>query len=263
MKAKTLALLIAGTIVVGAGAAIAIATPTSLKHNSISGFFDDIFSSQSQPEEHPVNTPSITSEAQEAGTPASTASTGSGISQASHSESQQSISYTVPGVVPLVAQPSPNTCWAAVATMMVSWHEQSSFTIEQVADRAGVIYRQKVDKAGGEGLYGDEKPQLLSALGMKSEVPQSYSIRDILNLLQKYGPLWVTTDEPGIHARIIIGISGDGTPNGTYLRLMNPEPVKVGRIDSETFRNFAQKFDNVAFGDMNDGFGLRVQLVHF
>ena len=41
MKTKTLALLVAGTIVVGAGAAIAIATPASIKHNFITGLFDE------------------------------------------------------------------------------------------------------------------------------------------------------------------------------------------------------------------------------
>jgi hypothetical protein len=46
MKTKTLALLVTGTIVFGVGAAIAIATPASMKHNSITSFFDDIVPTQ-------------------------------------------------------------------------------------------------------------------------------------------------------------------------------------------------------------------------
>lgn len=46
MKTKTLALLVTGTIVFGAGALISIATPASLKHGFITGFLDDVLSSQ-------------------------------------------------------------------------------------------------------------------------------------------------------------------------------------------------------------------------
>jgi hypothetical protein len=63
MKTKKLALLIAGTAIVGLGAAIAISTPASIKHNSISGFFDGIFSSQ------PENTSASSSDMAQAAGP--------------------------------------------------------------------------------------------------------------------------------------------------------------------------------------------------
>jgi hypothetical protein len=39
------------------------------------------------------------------------------------------ISYTVPGVFNIIAQPSSMTCWATVAAMMMSWRDQQSYPI--------------------------------------------------------------------------------------------------------------------------------------
>ncbi|WP_258389042.1 papain-like cysteine protease family protein [Paenibacillus spongiae] len=55
----------------------------------------------------------------------------------------------------------------------------------------------------------------------------NYSVDGIEYLLKLYDPLWATTDEDptanfSIHARIISGISGDGTPDGTLLRIIDP-----------------------------------------
>lgn len=177
------------------------------------------------------------------------------------------IDYNVPGSLFPVAQPTGMTCWAAVATMMVDWRDQMSHTIQAVMDMAGAYYRQKFDNpnVNQQGLPGSEKNAFLASLGMEAEPPMSYTVEGFLAVLQTFGPLWVTTDEdPGanfaIHARIVSGMLGDGTPGGTMLHIVDPDR---GRVYDETYRDFASKYEEVAIGDMQAGRALRAQIVHF
>lgn len=175
----------------------------------------------------------------------------------------QSFSESVQGLVPPIRQPSGMTCWATVSTRMVSWQESVSLPIEEVMDRAGSEYRAKFD--ADQGLPGNEKNQFLAALGLRAEPPMSYSVDGLRSLLAGHGPLWVTTDEDpsedfAIHARIITGMSGNGNPDDTSLRIVDPA---TGSEGVESFSEFMRKFEDVAIGDMADGGDFRVQVVHF
>ncbi len=165
--------------------------------------------------------------------------------------------------VPLLEQPSENTCWATTAAMMLSWHDNVCYTIQAAMDHAGNMYRQQFD--GDQGLAGSQKPAFLSTLGMRSEPPQDYAAEGLASLLRAYGPLWVTTDEApdqnfAIHARVLTGISGDGTPDGTLLQINDPAD---GMPHTETLNVFQQKFDKVAIDDLGTSGNFRVQVVHF
>ncbi len=167
--------------------------------------------------------------------------------------------YTVPGVVPTLTQPSDMTCWATTATMMVSWHDSASYTIEQVMSMAGQTYQDKF--ANNNGLASSEKADFLATLGLQAEPPMNNSVNGLLQLLQNSGPLWVTTDEDpsanfAIHARVVTGMSGDGSVDSTFLQINDPAD---GQAHSESFRTFAQKFEAVA----GPGGDLRIQVVHF
>jgi hypothetical protein len=166
-----------------------------------------------------------------------------------------------------VAQPTSMTCWAAVVTMMLSWRDQISYTIEHAMDLAGPVYMLKFNKSKTNdkegGLLGSEKPPLMTALDMIGEAPMSYTINGLKDLLQTFGPLWVTTDENptegfAIHARVITGIFGDGTVDGTSLRIIDPAG---GRRYTEGFRLFAKKFEEEARDSKAKT--LRIQMVHF
>lgn len=169
-----------------------------------------------------------------------------------------SFDYDAPGIVPAIAQPSSMTCWATVATMMVSWKNGTSMTIQSAMDAAGAVYRTKFDN--DLGLSGSEKPAFLKLLGLRGEPPMAYSVDGLLSLLKSHGPLWVTTDEQpaadfAIHARIVTGMFGDGTVGGTSIRITDPAG---GRQYAESFATFVTKFEEVTgAGD------LRVQVVHF
>lgn len=177
-------------------------------------------------------------------------------------EGQSLLDYTVPGSIPVIAQVKTWGCWATVSTMMVSWKDQTGHTIEQVLNRAGSIYLTTYNN-DVTGLTGSQKGAFLSSLGFLGEPPMNISVFGMENLLRNHGPIWVTTDEDpsanfSTHARIIKGMVGDRTVDGTSLRIIDPDG---GREYSESFRTFTSKFEEVARGDAATS--LRVQIVHF
>ena len=163
--------------------------------------------------------------------------------------------------VEALAQPTPNTCWAATATMLYAWQQRASYSIQDVVTEAGDRYATlfRTD----DPLSASLKLGLLSALGLVAEPPSDPSISGWRDLLIKHGPLWVTTVDSGtgfsIHARIIVGIAGDGTPDGTLMTIVDP----IGGVTTqEVFTTFVRKFEEVAKRDIGQGGDLRTQIVH-
>ncbi len=190
-------------------------------------------------------------------------STGDGSGDTSTDEGGKDTINTFQYDVPALIQPSDMTCWATVATMMISWQDTTCYEIPMVMDRAGTTYRSKFD--ANQGLRGSEKQPFLDALNLRSEPPQDYVVVGMQQLIENCGPLWITTDESAdehfaIHARIVMGMTGDGSVDGTMLTIIDPAD---GQVHSETYNNFMQKFDRVAFDDMSMGSDFRVQVVHF
>lgn len=165
--------------------------------------------------------------------------------------------------VPPLQQPTPTVCWATVATMMMSWHDQMSYTIDGAMSRAGTQYQTMV--ANDQGLLGRDKPAFLTAVGLRSEYPADYTVEGFASLIAAYGPLWITTDESpnqnfAIHARIVTGMSGDGTMDGTMLQIVDPAD---GTVHTESYNTFMTKYDRVAMDDMQANAPMRVQVVHY
>lgn len=90
----------------------------------------------------------------------------------------------VPGIVPLLAQPTSMTCWATVTTMMLSWRDGRSYTIEEAMDTIGPTYRTKFDN--NSGLTGSEKTPFLATAGLRGEPPMNFSVDALRGLLQEY-----------------------------------------------------------------------------
>jgi outer membrane protein OmpA-like peptidoglycan-associated protein len=176
------------------------------------------------------------------------------------------VSYRVPGIVPALAQPSGMTCWATVATMMISWKENRSIPIADALSLIGGSWAAKFH--ANKGLTAAEKPVFLAAAGLIPEPPMNPSIDGWASMLRRYGPLWVTTDEAAgddnwaIHARVMRGIHGDGTPDGTRVDIVDPAG---GREYTETFAHFQAKFEeevSVMVRRRNPS-PLRLQIVHW
>ncbi len=171
------------------------------------------------------------------------------------------VNYTVPGLVPVLAQPSSMACWATVFTMLESWRTDSSLSIEEALSRVG---QRWVDMyKANTGISSKEKEQFIVEAGLIGQPPASFPIDDIDSLLRNYGPIWITTDENpnagwSIHARVITGIQGDGTPEGTHLHIIDPAG---GRQYQEKFSDFMPKFEKEA--SRNPPVPLRIQKIHW
>lgn len=180
--------------------------------------------------------------------------------KAALAKATSAIDYSVPGFVVPVAQPSGMTCWATVTTMMTCWRKQQSMTIATVIGNIGATYLTKFNN--NQGLDAGEKATFLAAAGLAYEYPQSRSASGWEALLRSYGPIWVTTDErPGagfaIHARIMTGIHGDGTPAGTTIDIVDPAG---GRAYQENFGAFLKKYEEEALDPKSKP---RIQIVHW
>ncbi len=169
------------------------------------------------------------------------------------------VNYTVPGIVPVLAQASRMACWATVFTMLESWRRQQSISIETAVGDVGQRWLDLYN--ANTGLSSANKVDFVTAAGLIAEPPTNFSVEGWENLLRSYGPIWVTTDEaPGlrwaIHARIITGISGDGTPQGTSFSIIDPAG---GRQYREKISVFVPKYEEEV---MRTGH-TRIQVLHW
>lgn len=69
-----------------------------------------------------------------------------------------------------------------------------------------------------------------------------------------------TTRQFAVHARILKGIAGDGTPDATFLTFIDPAS---GAESSESVTTFNKKFEEIAKADHGAGADIRPQVVHF
>ena len=196
----------------------------------------------------------------QAGEPLSSSSTED---SPSTKDDKPSFEYTIPGIVPIIGQTSNNTCWAAVASMLLSWRDNKSYSIEEAMDLAGDSYREKFDL--DQGLSKEEKVAFLQVLGLEAAPPMSYTTRGLLNLLKQHGPIWITTDEDAsqqfsIHARILTGIAGNEIINETMLSII--DPAYGGQQYEESYAEFGQKFEEEALSS-NATTALRIQVAYF
>jgi flagellar motor protein MotB len=170
------------------------------------------------------------------------------------------LDYRVPGLVAPEKQPSSMTCWATVTTMMRSWRAQASMSIETAIGQIGSTWLGRFK--ANQGLTASEKVPFLAAAGLAYEYPQSVTAHGWEALLRRYGPLWVTTDEDpsaafAIHARIMSGIHGDGTDEGTTIEVVDPA---TGTAYSENLGKFRDKYESEARDSKHPA---RIQIVHW
>jgi hypothetical protein len=172
-------------------------------------------------------------------------------------EQKMAVNYNVPGDKVVLAQPSTMACWATVYTMMKSWNDQLSYSIESavenVAHKYGDYYRNNT------GLPSSEFGPFLMAAGMTHEPMENLTIDGWLGQLQSNGLIWVGTlagvsPGTGLHSRIIEGISGDGNFAGTWFSIIDPAG---GKRYTETFSVFLTKYEGAFRGQSGEYFQIR------
>ncbi|MCU1383320.1 MAG: hypothetical protein JWL71_2017, partial [Acidobacteria bacterium] len=122
--------------------------------------------------------------------------------------------------VPLIGQPSKTSCWATAAAMIVAWRDRQPDTSPQdIRDALPQSYWSRYSK----GLVPGTQSLFFQTWELAPEPAQSRSVADVKQLLETYGPLFVGTMENlQAHDRVVTGMVGDGTPNGTYLLINDP-----------------------------------------
>jgi Papain-like cysteine protease AvrRpt2 len=175
---------------------------------------------------------------------------------------QDPIDFRVSNPVFLIPQTKQFDCWAAVSAMLTSWKEKQRVPTPQFVARLSEKFRILYDTDAG--ILPSDQSEVIQKVGMRQEAPQSYSVDAWLNMLKSFGPLWVTTAFPkpgakwGIHARVIFGIKGDGTPDGTKLHLWDPGKQRESDM---SVSDFALEMDKMAKAD--DVADVRPLVIHF
>ncbi|TCP23622.1 papain like cysteine protease AvrRpt2 [Tenacibaculum skagerrakense] len=177
-----------------------------------------------------------------------------GTSDSNSSTSSTSGSLDISYPIQLVPQTSGMSCWAASAAMIVGWREQISIDPQDIA--RGVN--------GWESYYNNGLPpdntEMFSVWGLQYDYPQSYTVEGFASLLQG-GPLWVATNlQNGAHVVVVAGIRGDGTPDGTILKVYDPleqgmtnfRSSNRGSVYEMTYQEFVNRQETLAFRELSE-----------
>jgi hypothetical protein len=157
--------------------------------------------------------------------------------------------------VELVPQLNAFSCWAAAAAMVVGWRDKISIDPSQIAAGTGQW------AAYARGLRPENHRDLADAWRLEMDPPQCYSVEAFRHLIETKGPLWVGVAVPSGHAVTVIGMYGDGTPDGTFVRFHDPWPPGAGsERQVESYGRFMQEYENRITGDPAGN--VNVQILH-
>jgi hypothetical protein len=152
----------------------------------------------------------------------------------------------VPGIVSQIKQAKAKGCWATVTTILISWLEQTRYTVYDIVDRLGEEYlRMYKDETG---LPASKVNDWLYTTGFVMELPQHYSQGKIHQMLKDFGPIVFTasTDKHGLHlthARVITGMQNSEGPNSNgECTVSNSDSTEIVGIDPATGSGFTLPF---------------------
>lgn len=142
--------------------------------------------------------------------------------------------------VPLVPQRTEMSCWAAAAAMIVGWRDCLDVAQEDIVRGTGqwASYR--------EGLHPADVADLRRVWRLDAVDDGRVDLPTLRGLLERHGPLWVGEAAPGLHVVTLTGAYGDGTPEGSFLRVNDPWPEGRGERYTLPFAEFARGFRAVA-----------------
>ncbi|MBF6169169.1 hypothetical protein IU486_31195 [Streptomyces gardneri] len=157
------------------------------------------------------------------------------------------LDYRVPDLPMPIQQTSSMVCWAVVATMMASWRDRKTWTVDGYIRSLGEPWSQML--TNNQGLGAAEVPQLLATMGVQIETTRAnFTSERWESMLREWGPIWVTADNnpalgvSGVHAHIMVGIHGpsDGDPTVDVI-----DPA-LGREVSMSMSQFVAKYEQLA-----------------
>lgn len=162
------------------------------------------------------------------------------------------------------AQTKDWSCWAAAAAMMLQWKNNIPVSELDVARMAGPNY--VIAFMNNTGLAGTEFVDFAKSLSLVTEAPQNYNPAGYHALLKAHGPLWVGarldagTQKSRRHIRVLRGIVGDGTFDGSTAWVLDPDG---GRDYQESMTKFAMELETIAREEIGLGNALYPQIIRF
>lgn len=160
------------------------------------------------------------------------------------------MTYIVDGDFSILEQPSDNTCWATVYTMMKNWRNSSDESIPAAVAALPEPFPTLLD--ADEGMPPDQFETFVSGAGMSHSPMSNMGPEGWYKALKQHGLLWVGTlaavGSNGLHSRIVRGIYSDGSPEQTIMLMVDPAD---GRQHNEDFNTFVAKYEG-AFEETHD-----------
>lgn len=135
---------------------------------------------------------------------------------------QQTKAVDVWHEVPLVPQLTGMSCWAAAAAMLVGWRDSVFTEPEGIAKATGHW------RAYQDGLEPSSIEELAHKWRLSPLENHVLNPASLARIIRDCGPLWLGEASPGLHSIVIVGIYGDLTPQGTFLRVNDPWPIEKG-----------------------------------
>ncbi len=143
-----------------------------------------------------------------------------------------------------VRQPSFRSCWAAAGAML--WNDTNGTELDagRFATTIGDEWARLFED--DQGLPLGAHTAFADAAGFVALPPMNLTIDRYAELLREHGPLWIATLGPptfSAHARVLVGVYGDGTPHGTRFEFIDP---RDGVLRREPFLKFITSFEREA-----------------
>jgi len=161
---------------------------------------------------------------------------------------------TVISGVPAVNQVKSKGCWAAAVTMLRSFQAKQTLDIATVLAEVGAPYPDMYQN--DTGLEPSDTAAFMTAFHLQDATLGALTAEAIAEQLKARGPLWVVVDEDpaatfSVHARVITGVRGDGSPGNTDVIYNDPAG---GREEREKLSAFIAKAIQLGNG-LNGAFG--------
>ena len=151
--------------------------------------------------------------------------------------------YVILHSVALVAQWTPSTCWSAATAMILGVQACMAPGGAQLGSSGGILNDSDLDDPANMRLFAEYH-------GLTMLAPQTWTPDGLAGLLRAH-PLMINTlwDVAGYvarrgssgHMRVVAGIRGDGTGDGTTLRIYDPWPPNQGEIYSRIYGPFIRQ----------------------
>ena len=152
--------------------------------------------------------------------------------------------YVILHNVQLIPQHTPSTCWSAALAMLLGVQASMLPGIARMDKQGGLFNDSELSKPENTKKFAD-------SYGLTLLHAQSWMPDGLANMLRTHGPLMMNLlwnapkymagkGSPG-HMLIIAGIRGDGSPEGTTLRIQDPLPMNRGSKYSLTYGPFMRK----------------------